>query len=81
MATVRQYYNNLKDARDQICTFMGSTAAGRPSDQRALTNSTLAAVAIVVKALTDKGVITDAELLAAKNAALADLWDQELPTP
>lgn len=80
MATVRNYYLNLKDARDQICSWLGSTAATRPSDQRALTNATLAAVAIVVKALTDNGAITDAQLLAAKNAALADIWNVEPPS-
>lgn len=81
MATTRAYYNSLIDTRNQICIFMGSTAGTRPNDMRALCNSTLAAVAIVVKALTDNGVITDAQLLAAKNAALADLWDIEQPTP
>jgi hypothetical protein len=49
-----------------------------------ISNSTLATVAVVVKALTDKGVLTDADLTAARANALGvdgSTWDDEPINP
>ena len=81
MATTRQYWNALKSTRDQIAVLMGVDVAGMPKTARALANANLATVGIVVKALTDKGVISDADLTAARNAAIADVWDDEPNLP
>lgn len=80
MATTRQYWNALKNTRDAIAITMGTDVTMLQPGARAISNATLATVAIVVKALTDKGVISDAELTAARNAALGDVWDREKPT-
>jgi hypothetical protein len=81
MATVRQYFNALRATRNQVALFMGADLTSTPKDMRSGDNAGLAAVAVVIKALTDKGVISDAELQAAQTAALADLWDTEPPLP
>lgn len=77
MATVRQYYNGLKVTRDAVCQYMGTIPDSQPADRRAFMNATLMCVAIIVKAIVDKGVITDADLTAARNSAIGDVWDQE----
>jgi|1185.fasta_scaffold03724_4 hypothetical protein len=81
MASTRQYWNALKSTRNAIALDMGVQESLTPKDMRASDNAGLAAVAIVIKALTDKGVLTDAELQAAQAAALADIWDEEHPLP
>lgn len=77
MATVRQYYNALKTTRDTVCQYMGTIPDSLPADRRAYMNATLVCVAIVVKALVDKNIISDADLTAARNSAIGDVWDQE----
>lgn len=80
MATTRGYWNVLRTTRDLIGMRMGVDVNGCGKEARALANANLAAVAIVIKALTDKGVVTDAELQARANAALGQdgsIWDDE----
>jgi hypothetical protein len=80
MASTRAYWNNLKNIRDQIALSMGADVSQADKDTRAISNATLAAVSILAKTLTDKGVVTDAELLARANAALGadgSFWDDE----
>lgn len=81
MATTRGYWNALRSTRNAIALRMGVDASGVPKDIRALANANLATVAVVIKALTDKGVITDADLTAARDAAIADIWDDEPNLP
>jgi hypothetical protein len=84
VATVRGYWNTLRTVRNQIAYVMGVDATTVSKDVRALANANLAAVAIVIKCLTDKGVLTDAELQARATAALGtdgSLWDDELVNP
>lgn len=84
MATVRGYWNTLRTVRNQIALQMGVDATTVPKDVRALANANLAATAIVIKCLTDKAVVTDAELQARANAALGadgSAWDDELVDP
>lgn len=84
MASTRNYWNHLKDVRDQIALDMGIDSSLASKESRAISNATLACVAILAKTLTDEGVLTDAELLARANAALAadgSIWDDEPINP
>lgn len=81
MATVRQYWNALRATRNTLALRLGIDLTASSKELRATSGSDLAAVAIVIKALTDKGVISDAELQAAQQAALADAWDDEPQLP
>lgn len=79
MATTRQYYNQLRITRNQVCQLMGVDPMSLPSDRRLTSNATLAVVAVLIKALTDNNVLTDAQLSAAQATALAELWAFEPP--
>jgi hypothetical protein len=79
MATTRQYWNAVKTTRNTISLDMGTYLPSMEPTVRAGLNADLAVVAIVIKALTDNGILTDAQLQAAQVSALADIWDQEPP--
>lgn len=84
MASTRAYYNNLKTVRDKIALDMGIDSLYASKESRAISNATLACVAILAKTLTDKGLVTDAELLTRANAALSadgSFWDDEPINP
>jgi hypothetical protein len=80
VATTRQYWNQLRTTRNQIGLLMGADVTALSVEQRILSNATLAVIALVVKALTDKGVLADADLVTARNNALGadgSAWDME----
>jgi hypothetical protein len=84
VATVRAYWNTLKTVRNQIALQMGVDATTTPKEMRAVSNADLAAIGVVIKCLTDKGLITPAELQAGANAALGadgSVWDDEPVDP
>jgi len=77
MATVRVYFANLRDLVNDLGRRLGADLPRSPFDQRVGDAGTLAAVAVLAKALTDKGVLTDADLLAAVDTARGEVWPQE----
>lgn len=79
MATVQQYFNALRTTRNTLCGLLGVSFPDTEKTVRTLSSSDLACLAVVVKALTDKGVITDADLQAAQASALTGAWDAEPP--
>lgn len=81
MATVRAYLTALGTTRNQVAALFGTDIAQLPKEIRASSNANLVCIALVVKALTDKGVITPADLQAAQAAVLADVWTQEPSLP
>lgn len=81
MATVRAYWGSLRNTRNTIAQLLGTDIRGADTQVRAVSGADLATVAIVMKALVDKGLISNAELDAARDAALAELWDTEQPLP
>jgi hypothetical protein len=81
MATPRQYWNAVRNVRNAVCLAMGTDFTFAPPQLRALSNADLAALVIVIKALTDNGILTDAQLQAAQQAIAAELWDVEAPLP
>lgn len=84
MASSRSYWDHFKATRDAIALDMGIQSNLASKEARAMSNATLATVAILAKLLSDKGVVTDAELLARSNAALGadgSFWDDEPINP
>lgn len=79
MASPRTYWVALRNTRNAVATRLGCDVTRADVSVRAISGADLACVVVLVKALTDKGVITDAELSAAQAAVLADVWDVEPP--
>lgn len=71
MATLKAYARQLWGVQRAVCEKLGVQIAWAPVDQRAAVLSSDVTTAIILKLLTDKGVITDAELLALANQVKA----------
>jgi hypothetical protein len=83
VATTRQLFDGLRIFRNRLALNVGADVTRCPQDVRAKSNATLAAVAVLAKALIDAGVITPAQLQAAASGALGadgSTWDPEVPT-
>jgi hypothetical protein len=74
MATVAVYAQNLWDKFRIIARKFGAEPAVVDKQTRVLHMAQQVLLAAVIKALTDKGVVTDAELTAALNGARDDDW-------
>jgi hypothetical protein len=81
MATVKQYIIQMRNRQKTIATKLGADITRADKQTRVLNQSLLALLAVVIKTLTDKGVINDAELIATMNAAEADAYDDEPMEP
>lgn len=82
MATPRQYWNALRSTRNKVALAMGIDIDHSSKDARAVANANLAVIVVLVKALTDSGVLTDAQLLAAQTSIEnAAQWDDEPTLP
>jgi hypothetical protein len=81
MATVPQYIAQMRQRQDVIASKYGCDISRADKQVRVLNLSILALIAVVVKTLVDKGVITDAELLATMNAARDDTYPDEPVEP
>jgi hypothetical protein len=71
MATLKAYARQLWGVQRAVCEKLGVQIAWAPVDQRAAVLSSDVTTAIILKLLTDKGIITDAELLALANQVKA----------
>jgi hypothetical protein len=71
MTTISQYVKVMRDAQADAARRLGMDLATTDKAFRIAALSALAVQAVVVKALVDKGVITDTELLTALNAMRA----------
>lgn len=71
MATLKVYARQLWGVQRAVCEKLGVQIAWAPLDQRAAVLSSDVTTAIILKLLTDKGVITDAELLVLANQVKA----------
>jgi hypothetical protein len=81
MATVKQYVNALQDRQQVIARKFGTNPRGADKQTRAINQSILVLLAVLIKALVDKGVVTDAELTAVLNNARDDFYDDEPVQP
>lgn len=75
MATVKAYVVAMRKAQRGIAVKLGSSL----EDKRAqvIVASCLALQGVLIKLLVDKGVVTDAELQAALDAAEAAAYEDE----
>jgi hypothetical protein len=74
MTTVVQYVKLMRDTMADVSERFGVALDYEDKSLRAGLLSTLTVQAILVKALVDKGVISDDELLAALNAVRFSQW-------
>lgn len=81
MASYRQYAGQLWTTQKAVALRLGSDLSTADKRTRIVMQSLLAVVAIVVKALVDKGVLTDQELANARNAVLNETWPEETDDP
>jgi hypothetical protein len=63
VATLKVYARQLWQVQRSVCEKLGVQIAWAPLDQRAMMLSGDVTLAMLIKILTDKGVITDQELL------------------
>jgi hypothetical protein len=74
MSTIPQYVKLMRDAMWDIAKRFGVDLSQEPKSTRAALLSDFAVQAVLIKALVDKGVITDQELLTAINAMRSSPW-------
>lgn len=74
MSTIPQYVKLMRDAMWDIAQRLGVDMSEEPKATRAEILANFAVQAVLIKALVDKGVITDAELLTAVNAMRSSPW-------
>lgn len=82
MATVKAYTQTLLDRQQVIARKLGTNIGGIGDVQtRVVNRALLILVAVLVKTLVDKGVITDAELSATLDMARDDAYITEPVNP
>jgi hypothetical protein len=74
MATIPQYITVARNLQWDICQRLGVDMTTATSTERSLAISGLAVQAVLINLLVAKGVITDAELVAAVNAVRNSPW-------
>ena len=81
MTTVKAYIQTMRAAQNAVAPQLGSDMTRADLGVRARNTSVLAMIAVLMKTLTDNAVITDAQLQAVLNAAVADVYAQEAQQP
>ncbi len=81
MATVGQYVTQMGNAQIRIARKMGMDLASGGLQDRVPVLVCDVMIGVVLKALVDKGLVTDAELSAALAAVAADNYDQQPDNP
>ena len=79
MTTVKQYVVALRQREEVIARKMGCLTSQEQKGARILNLSLLVLLSVLIKTLVDKGVITDAELVATLQTAADDIWPDEGP--
>lgn len=77
MATIKQYVTQLRGRQEVIARKLGCDITRSGKSDRVQQLADLVLLAVLIKTLVDKGVITDAELIATLNAARDDAYDDE----
>jgi hypothetical protein len=73
--------NQLRTRQELLAQKIGASIPGLAVEYRVVLSCSNAALAVLMKLLVDKGLVTDAELLAAYNAATVDLVNPEPYAP
>jgi hypothetical protein len=68
MAALKVYGRTLWDLQQTVCNRIGFDLRRAPKEQQAVVIAVDAALSLVIKALVDKGLVTDLELNAAVQA-------------
>lgn len=74
MTSVPQYTKVLRDTQADIARRLGVDLAYSDKNSRVAAISAMAVQAILIKALVDKGVFTDTDLLTAVNTLRYSPW-------
>lgn len=77
MATVPQYLSALRQRQMVISRRLGAALGLADKQSRVLNKSLLILLAVLIKTLVDKGVVTDAELAATLDAARDAAYAEE----
>jgi len=85
-ATIPEYVDPLLRRQRYAAQILGSDVMTADPQAYAINVSLLAIIGVLMKALNDKGVVTDAEWLARLDVALAGDWpawitQQQIPNP
>lgn len=81
MAAVRVYLTRMREVQRLAGRKMGTDVAVADKATRVAVYSPLAVLAVIVKLLVDRAVITDADLAAAFAAMDGTAWDDEPREP
>jgi hypothetical protein len=81
MTTLAVYVQQMRDRQAVIARKLGSDIGQVDKQTRVQNLSLLVLLAAVIKTLVDKGVMTDAEILATLNAARDDVYTDEPVQP
>ena len=81
MATLGQYFNQLWAKQSALSKKVGAWLPGMGTEHRVILACSDAGLAVLLKLLVDKGLITDADLLAAFGAATAADFAAVTPQP
>jgi hypothetical protein len=77
MATIPTYVNQMLTRQRAIAKRLGCDIRQADKPTRVLNLALLVMLAVVVKTLVDKGVITDQELMGTMDAARDGIYDDE----
>lgn len=77
MATVKQYTQQIRNRQTVIARKLGCDINQSDKKTRVVNLALIVLIAVLVKTLVDKGVITDADLAATLDAARDDAYDDE----
>lgn len=81
MTAVRTYVAQLRQRQKLLSGRFGSYLEAMPTETRVALTCANGSTAVLVKLLVDKGIITDAELVAALDAAMAETFAPEKTRP
>jgi len=81
VTTVKQYTTRLRSGVQKVALRFGTDLNGSTKTLRAVVMGVLVMIAVVVKTIVDKGVVSDAELLATFQAAEDEAQDGEPDLP
>lgn len=74
MATVQTYVSQILQVQKQVALKMGSSILDKRL--QILLASSAVPVAVLIKVLVDKGIVTNAELQNALDTAMNDTWPE-----
>ena len=80
MATIQQYVNILVQRETLVARRLGVDLGWSDKSTRVVNRCMLILTAVLVKAMVDKGLVTDAEMLDLLDSAGATAW-ADLPWP